>query len=298
MKIVSDFDGVLTDIASEAPRVEEWFVRYLSDFALIPSSSVSQILTQAQNRMESEPFSHGWRFDGKISAFWNEDGFIKVNAIAAYLDAESTTNKILAAGREFLPSLGIQSYTDLAQKAYRQTTEETARGSHHPMEKAAVEAVAHFLKEGASVVVVSNSETERIRQLLGAEGLPLTSSQLKIRGGAGKFKLGSQPRPLFFSQCTPPFSIDTDRPLYESVLTEEAPDHVFGDVFSLDLALPLFLRRSGVGGLKGTRVWLRRRTYTPHWSRSLFSTGEAGVRSSEGGVFDNFGEFINGRKLY
>lgn len=298
MKIVSDFDGVLTDIAGEAPRVEEWFVRYLSDYALIPSQTVSQILTEAQNRMEADPFSHGWRWEGKISAFWNEDGFIKVNAIAAYLDSQTPANKVLAQGREFLPILGIRSYTDLAQKAYKQTTEETARGAHNPMEKAAVEAVAHFLREGANVTVVSNSETERIRQLLAAEGLPLTSSQLKIRGGAGKFKLGTTPRPLVFSQSSPSFSIDTDRPLYESVLTEEAPDHVFGDVFSLDLALPLYLRRSGVEGLKGTRVWLRRRTYTPHWSRSLFSAEAGGLNSNEGGVFDNFGELINGRRLY
>ena len=38
-------------------------------------------------------------------------------------------------------------------------------------------------------------------------------------------------------------AIETARPHYENVLREERPDAVVGDVFSLDLALPLALKR-------------------------------------------------------
>jgi len=289
MKIVSDFDGVLTDIASEAQGVEEWFIKFLSDYAFLPQTAVSSIVKQHKEKMEANPFSHGWKWNGRISAFASEDGFIHVNALAAALDetAEAGDRQLLK-GREFLPATAIHTYQDLAQRAYQTTTEETARGAHQPMEKAAVEAIANFIREGATVVVVSNSQTERIQHLLASQGLGI-SERLRVRGNAGKFKLGTGSRPLNFEGV----SFDTDRPLYEAILSEEKPDHIFGDVFSLDLALPLYLRRKEKEGLRGCRIWLRSRSYTPTWAKRLFSEA---IKPSEGGLFESF-RHLDSRRL-
>lgn len=294
MKIVSDFDGVLTDIASEADRVDEWFTRYLTEIALIPPPEVTRLRKVFEDQMKEDPFRFGWKWNGRISAFCNEDGFIKVNALAAAFDeAVLAGEKALVLGKQYLPIAGLTHYLDVAQKAYRQTTDETARGSHQPMEKQAVQALGFFHREGAQVVVVSNSETPRIRQLLQAEGLPVDSPRLVIRGGAGKFKLGDRSRP--FALTAPP--IDTDRPLYEKILLEERPDHVFGDVFSLDLALPLYLRRQSADGLKGVKVWLRERPYSPHWALKLFRGDQPAIAANEGGSFDGFDSLITSRRL-
>jgi hypothetical protein len=61
------------------------------------------------------------------------------------------------------------------------------------------------------------------------------------------------------------YRVETSRPLYESILKEERPGAVVGDVFSLDLALPLHLSRSGELG--PVQAFLRERHYTPEWSR-------------------------------
>jgi hypothetical protein len=64
--------------------------------------------------------------------------------------------------------------------------------------------------------------------------------------------------------------VDTDRPGYREVLLEEKPNMVVGDVFSLDLALPLALVRERLLG--DTRLVMRQRDYTPQWSRDYVSS--------------------------
>jgi hypothetical protein len=61
-----------------------------------------------------------------------------------------------------------------------------------------------------------------------------------------------------------------DRPRYRALIEEEQPDLVIGDVFSLDLALPLHLARTEPATFGGIRLYLRTRDYTPDWSRQYF----------------------------
>jgi hypothetical protein len=51
-------------------------------------------------------------------------------------------------------------------------------------------------------------------------------------------------------------SVDVARPHYEEVLRKERPDAIVGDVFSLDLALPLALKRRDPAWRQVRLFWL------------------------------------------
>jgi hypothetical protein len=84
-----------------------------------------------------------------------------------------------------------------------------------------------------------------------------------VRGGARKFGLGSRPQTIevgaFGDQTV---QVDTDRPHYESALLELNPDAVIGDVFCLDLSLPIRLKRQKKLDFKWG-IFYRHRDYTP-----------------------------------
>ena len=86
----------------------------------------------------------------------------------------------------------------------------------------------------------------------------------KIQGGARKFGLGKKPKPMLIAKSTDDgeVQIDTDRPHYEEALLAIQPDLVIGDVFCLDLSLPIRLKREGKLKLGGG-IYYRHRDYTP-----------------------------------
>src|SRR4051794_13510553 len=112
MKILSDFDGVITDLAEEAGRVREIFLGLLA-----PESTV--LVKGAETAMREKPLEHGWRVKDRITAYWNEDGFVETNALAAALDA--------LAG-------GVKTHRRLAQDAYEKAVGETAAGHMKPVD--------------------------------------------------------------------------------------------------------------------------------------------------------------------
>ena len=59
-------------------------------------------------------------------------------------------------------------------------------------------------------------------------------------------------------------SIFVDRPAYRTLVADEAPDVIIGDVFSLDLAMPHVMRREAAVGAPRVLA-LRRHTHTPSW---------------------------------
>lgn len=255
-KIVFDFDGVLTDLTHEAQLVIDLFAKRLG-----PSSQ--ELLTYVKTRFQSYPMEHGWKMNGRISAFYNEDLFIQNIATAHALDEASEKE----AGQQALQSSkkwiqdqhGAKTFSDLGQICFNEVIAQTARGEIEPLEIASRELLNQLQDDGIQVVIVSNSETDRIEKILKNSQVKM-GSLLKIRGGAKKFALGNQPQKIKFVDR----EVEIDRPFYLKALLEEKPDAVVGDVFSLDLALPLHLSESGQ--LNGVKVCLRQRAYTPAWT--------------------------------
>lgn len=289
MKILSDFDGVLTDLADEAARVRSLFEIRLGEGPL-SFSEIQAHLRVLQRTLMASPHLFGWKIKGRIAAFCNEDSFILTNALAAHLeDLASQWVEPWVELRNYFQAREISSYYELAQQCYTQMTAETSKGERHPLDPHAVEFLKKNLAQGVEIVIVSNSATERICEMLERDGLNPTrhddnhSAQFRVRGGAGKFLLGDSPSLFPFAQ----YQVDLDRPRYEIILREEKPDWVIGDVFSLDLALPYSLRAKQVAGFDQLKVWLRQRDYTPSWVVDLL-TGEN--KGEKGGAFQRFDE--------
>ena len=71
-------------------------------------------------------------------------------------------------------------------------------------------------------------------------------------------------------------TVDTDRPYYESALLELQPDAVIGDVFCLDLALPIRLKRQKKLSFTGG-IHYRCRDYTPSSMLEFFGSKDSRV---------------------
>ncbi len=266
MKYLFDFDGVLTDQTEEAHRVRALFVEQVERASGWTQSQVQRLFATAEQEMDLAPHDHGWRFFGRVSAFSNEDLFVRNNGLAACLDGW------MARGREVAP--GVKSFTELSSVAYDAMLAETRSGKLKPIDPISRTLMEGLLSQGHDVVVVSNSGTDRIVQLLESVGLKPEAhsvnpgARLRVRGDARKFELGSETR----VRPVGPYPVDVSRPVYERILREEVPSAVIGDVFSLDLALPLELARTESARFGGLRAYLRVRPYTPSWSREYVQT--------------------------
>lgn len=287
MKILTDFDGVLTNLGDESLRVKELFLSFVNE--AVGDAITHQLFHFAENEMRQNPHLHGWRSDdGRVTAFSNEDGFIFVNGLAGCLDETAIQKAGLAReGAEKLRAAG-STFRALAQAAYSQMTRETQAGRQNPMDPGAGATLTQLASAGHSIVVVSNSGTDRIQQILaGSDARPAlqgSNPKIRIRGNARKFVLGNGMATIDQGF----FRVFVDRPVYREILLEEQPDIVIGDVFSLDLSLPIFLGQREKW--RGCRTFLRKREYTPAWSLEQM---ELQTRGGQGGILEHFDELVD-----
>jgi len=285
MKFVCDFDGVLTDLSQEADRVMEIFALGLGTLAGLGPDQRTKLLASASHAMNDAPHRYGWYSQGRISAYCNEDGFIRVNALGALLDGwASDVGHPSEAGalREKLCASGTKSFSDLAQASYFQMVKETAEGERHPLDARTRPVLEQIVSRGDEVVIVSNSGTDRILQMFSHAGLAAgteAGAKVRVRGNAQKFMLGDRAKSFSVGE----YIVDTDRPNYEKILREERPDVVVGDVFSLDLALPTQLAREKE--FSRLRAILRKRPYTPDWSLRHLTQNQRG--ENRNGIVDS-----------
>lgn len=265
MKIVSDFDGVLTDQTGEAERAHQLFRSLMVEKTDLPEARVAELLQEARAAIEAVPWDYGWESEGRMSAYANEDLFVRTIGTALYLDRKAPATRFLGDT--------AASFQELSALSYRQMTEETSRGEHEPFDPVAAQVLQTMLDKGHEVVVVSNSATKRVVELLASANVPVVADEVatgaegrvvRVCGGAQKYVLSADSN----GDTPPGFAVGryfcaVDRPHYRAILEAEDPDMVIGDVFTLDLALPIALGRSRGRKL---RAVLRRRPYTPQWS--------------------------------
>lgn len=281
MKLVSDFDGVWTNPKAEAECVINTTIE---GFAKIGDCSVQQ-MTAAYNSVLSalaaDPTSYGWTINGQISAFADEDPFVRNNAVAHFLELmpekpERIADEEIRARLLKLREQALKSYDDLGALANELFGKATKDHREHAKPKPFDEdakAIQGWLDEGHDVVIVSNSSTGKIADFLSRSPLSFVTGgpeahergKVRIRGGAMKFVIGDDKDDVIELNGR---TVRCDRASYTKILDEEQPDAIVGDVVSLDFALPWKRRRD----LKlDTRFLLVVREYTPEWSRSLGS---------------------------
>lgn len=269
--MVVDFDGVWTDMRGQAEAVLAGSKQRLAALARIDPEAVDRALDRARALVRSAPAEHGWRVNGRITAYADEDPYLFHNAtmaacgtLAALGDLELQTlqERVCEAGYPDLNSFGSAVFTE-ASHAYLDD-------HGHDLLPGAVEALG-ALSELADIVVCTNFAAEAVARTWLRHGIRFgTEGRLRLRGGARKQELTSDPeRAVSFGGRT----VFVDRSFYRRVLVEESPDAVVGDVFSLDLALPLVLRRE-YPRFRGLRCVLARTPFSCQWSLGLLQGPE------------------------
>lgn len=277
MKLIFDFDGVMTDQTEEAHRVQDIFLQILKEKTAWPEARLNPLLQAAHAEMGKNPHNHGWIDGGRVSAFADEDIFMENVGLAFCLDGLlKSRDGDFALLREVLAGSDTPDVRSVAFTAYQVMIQETAQGKVKPVDPCMTPLFQKIVGLGHHITVVSNSSTARILDLLHKQGLKAADhdddpqAPFKVRGQAGKFLLAAEPRPIAIAGYT----VDTARPQYEKILREEKPRVVVGDVFSLDLALPFYLATHEPKDFGGMSIVLRRRHYTPPWVLDFFQSSK------------------------
>ena len=265
MKILFDFDGTLTNIqheyAFELARLESLVCKASG----VPSEVFVEWLRRAQAHASLTPERYGWCDHGRVSAFCDEDLFMQVASAMQILD--EWTGEGVAGTEAFREGMGTVTFMDLTERAHLDMHAEPLCAFNTP-DPEALSVLQTLLDRDCEIVVVSNSPASRIIEKFEHAGMrPVDhdnnpSARFRICGMAGKFVLADSPDPVSFGGRM----VDLDRPGYRQILSRERPQAVVGDVFSLDLALPLEMARREPLVYEDMQLYLRVRPYTPQWA--------------------------------
>lgn len=281
MKLVSDFDGIWTNQANEAVYVWEYIVNYLCELSGKDKSFIDETLRLCKEEMNKEPHLYGWYNGGKIAAYYHEDPFGDNNAIFDFVnktgitDVTDFTKKV-----KIIRDAILTKYKSLAEFSqdcfYLSTSKFKEEGKLNAVNETA-SIVDKLISSGTEIIIVSNSKTTKIEYVFDKAGIKAGNSEdsiVKVRGDAMKFAVDNT-----FTELPEDLKINDDvsvplrRPSYYKILSEEKPDFVIGDVFSLDLALPLYLRMNDKS-FSNLKVIQRVQTYTPDWVKEYLSKNE------------------------
>jgi hypothetical protein len=283
MKLVSDLDGVWTDQDKEAAYVIQFIIKKLSEITKFSGEELKELIEGCRKEMDKTPYEYGWFYDGKISAYYHEDPFGDNNAIFNYIQRIGNRNSFsvfrqkLSEIKKAILEKGFESIEKFSNYCFIEATKifkESGKLAPHRNGKTALDKV---LKKGIQVVVVSNSSTKKIEHLFLKMGKQPTNERsfkpgpVHARGEAMKYVINQDFKTVPAVQKTENrYDVQLRRQAYYNVLLDEAPDYVLGDVFSLDISLPLYLRLHDKRFNKLKLIQVVHK-HTPDWVRDFLS---------------------------
>lgn len=287
MKLLSDFDGVWT-----YPDEEGAAHGAALDAALIEvagesdRAAVRDWIAGARQAVRAEPTRWGWSVAGRLSAFADEDPFTAHGALLHYLHVRRDSDALAARLCAAIEGSGVV-LEEFGGNAHVAGVKQVEARRGPGITAAAAAAGRRMLAGGIEIVVVSNSGNDKLKSWLGHAQVPArvhperAAGELRLRGSARKFVLEPGRDDTLMAGG---MRIDVARPHYEEVLREEAPDAVVGDVFSIDLALPLALKRREPSWRHVRLFWLVH-PYTPARMQAELAKLPAGeVEAVAGGL--------------
>ncbi|MFQ5747927.1 MAG: hypothetical protein ACE5H3_00550 [Planctomycetota bacterium] len=263
--LLTDFDGVWTEPDRELDAVRKTLVSELARLAGCPPEEAAGFVEDLAARVRRQPARFGWRVEGRLTSFVDEDTFCLPAAVGHLL--ETDPDEACARFRNSVvseyPSVG--SFLD---ECYQGTCARFRREVDHDLTPGASSILSWLLERGVTVTFVTNAPLDKVSGWLASGGFEVTDGRgtapaeapLRAIGRAGKQWLDRPGRRLEFSGRP----VEVERPSYREILERERPDMLVGDVFSLDLAQPLALRLDGRPGAPASIGLLRRRD-TPDW---------------------------------
>ncbi|MGH2574189.1 MAG: hypothetical protein ACRDFC_00660, partial [Ignavibacteria bacterium] len=186
----------------------------------------------------------------------------------------------LADLREKILKAGYESLDMFSNKCFLESTSKFKDEEKLKPVLNAKEVLSKMIESGVNVVVASNSKTEKIEYLFAKLGhIPdnrnsTDKGRLYARGNSMKFVIENDytkvPR---YIRVDKNYKAALRRKFYHKVLLDVQPDFVLGDVFSLDLALPLYLRLHDINFQK-LKVIQKLHKHTPDWVKRFLSREE------------------------
>lgn len=273
MRLLSDFDGVWTHPREEAAaqaavldgRLAEWT-------APAHRAAAPAAIAAIRQAVRAEPGRYGWAPGGRLSTFGDEYPFAEHSAVLHYMHVHADRDPVIAAMVAGVLANGHASLEAFGGWCHAQGVQQV-EGSRGPaILAAAAEAGRGLLSSGIEIVLVSNSGTDKLVRWFTHAGVPNTvhpqrpAGSLWLRGGARKFVMDPDASEKLRLGA---LEIETRRPFYAEILREEMPQAVVGDVFSLDLALPLALKRAEAAWRDVRLFWLARDYASPMVRRAL-----------------------------
>lgn len=265
--IVFDFDGTLTDAEAEGRPFRGG---YLDDLATLTGWDRSRIEDEAvafEAEVAAHPERFGWMFKGQIVAPATVDPYLRMMPVARHLLDQAEALMVMRDRERVLDGLLYKYNYQKTVTAFREGAGETL---------SALISAGHLSGEAGELYVVTNSHTEAVRDKISqleegrAEndlaGPSLSPLIERVFGRAQKYIVDPS-----FDLVPESLSLPgLDRPVllrrrhYYEVLDELrlkaglewSQVWVFGDIFELDLSLPLAM---------GASVGLMANRFTPQW---------------------------------
>ncbi len=286
VKLVSDFDGVWTNQEIEAGYVWNYILNTIASLTGETKETVDELLIGCKKEMDREPFEYGWFFEGSVAAYYQEDPFGDNNAIFDYINRAGSTRSYsnfkqqIARIKEAVLAKTKMSLAEFSNDCFvKSTSQFKLEGKLKPVETAA-DVIKKLNSAGVEIVVVSNSKTEKIEHLFRKAGQTVTNERaikrgrLHAIGDAKKFVIERSFTELpEFMEIQGKFKTALRRKNYHKILLREKPDYVIGDVFSLDLALPLYMRLHDAH-VNNLKVIQKVQKHTPEWVKDFLGKEE------------------------
>jgi phosphoglycolate phosphatase-like HAD superfamily hydrolase len=269
--IVLDFDGTLTDADAHAPAFYEASGQELAQRLGWDDSTLQREWQRARAAVAGFPSTAAWMVDGRGVCPATADPYLIANSVAQLLFSEhrpGLASAALTAGVLEVHRAAYQRVPPPFRPEARSVLEELCAGGYH-------------------IRVVTNSHTQAVATML--DSLSFRGrDQVIVRGDAGKFLVcGSATADTRFESLPEAVEwpevgrlihlrrgsyFDLLRATWDETGTDPASTLVVGDVFELDLAMPVAL---------GTHVHLVTRAGTmPHEERLVrkLARGDADAR--------------------
>lgn len=257
--LVLDFDGTMTDAEAEGAPFREGYLQDLATLTGQPIDPILALARQFEAEVAQNPDAHGWMFNGHIVAPAGVDPYLRVMPVARKIfDAFGA---FAAEGdRTRLLDGILYKYNYLKTRiAFRTGAKET------------LQALA-----GTQTYVVTNSHTDAVRAKVAALGAEWLLD--RVKGRAQKYVIDDTfdevpatlevpglARPVLLRRRAYFDAIEQLRLAAGAAWSEVL---VVGDIFELDLSLPL---------AKGARVGLVVNDFTPAYERAFVEAHPRGT---------------------
>ena len=261
--LVLDFDGTVTDAEEEGKPFREG---YLQDLAALTERSLEDIESMARQFeavVAADPDNHGWQYGGAIVAPAAVDPYLRIMPVA---------RKIFDECGVFLNPYDRNRLLDGILYRYNYQKTLTA---FRPAARDLLTSLS-----GTASYIVTNSHTEPVRDKIRA--LAAHSSEFdwlleRVHGRARKYVIDADfdrvPESMSVAGLSRPILLRRRNyfEVLDALLKRERRTWsqllVVGDIFELDLALPLAM---------GARVGLVINRFTPHYEKAFVAMHERG----------------------